>query len=100
MEVIQVPSSKIGGGGDDLQTAAWNGLNRHNGHFDKVQKNDERTFRDEGSVNKEKLLKSVHKTIYSKCKKIYIGSAGTLYVHNPKSQASAGACDRLRSPMR
>lgn len=34
MEIIQVPSSKIGGGGDDLKTAAWNGLNRHNGHFD------------------------------------------------------------------
>lgn len=80
----------MGGGEGDSKTAAWNGLNRHNGHFDKVQKNDERTFRDEGSVNKEKLFKSVHKTIYSKWKKIYIGSAGPLNVHNPKPQASAG----------
>lgn len=44
--VIQEPSSKMGGWGD-LKTATWNGLNRHNGHFDKIQKNDERTFRDE-----------------------------------------------------
>lgn len=68
--VIQIPRSKMGEGRDpgregQLKKAAlWDWANRHNGHFDKVLKNDYSTFRDKGAMNKEELFQSVHKAVY------------------------------------